>query len=100
MVAVIIGFLVESSVTWVLLLLLWRRNIVIQRKLSEPRLIHNELLRRLSNSHAAAKAMLDACPETDHPGPCAHRRNLLIVAVAAVDEFASGRAEGLRTDYR
>jgi hypothetical protein len=98
--AVTIGLLVESSVTWVMLLLLWRRNAVIQSKLSEPRLIHDELLRRLSNSNAAAKAMLDACPESDHPGPCAQRRNLLSVAVAAVDEFASRSEEEPQTDYQ
>jgi hypothetical protein len=90
MVAAIIGLIVLTGVNWVLLWTLWRRNVVIQRKLSEPGLIHDELLRRLADSYAAAKAMLDACPESDLPEPCVRRRAFLSVAIAAVDEFSSG----------
>ena|SRR6202035_3999515 len=71
----------------------WRRNVVIQRKLAEPRLVEDELSRRLADSYAAAKAMHDACPDSDLPDPCARRRAFLNVAVEAVDEFASGSNE-------
>jgi len=87
--AVVVGLVVLTGMSWVLLGILWRRNLVIQRTLSEPRLVESELLRRLADSYAAAKLLLDACPESDLPGPCARRRGYLSVAVAAVDEFAS-----------
>jgi hypothetical protein len=85
----VIGLIVLTGMSWVLLGILWRRNVNIERTLSEPRLIQSELLRRLADSYAAAKLLLDACPETDLPGPCAQRRGYLSVAVAAVDELAS-----------
>jgi hypothetical protein len=86
---VVIGLIVLIGANWVLLWILWRRNVVIQRKLSEPGLVNDEFLRRLANSYSAAKAMLDACPESEVSGPCARRRAGLSVAIAAVDEFAS-----------
>lgn len=98
--AVTIGLLIESSVTWLMLLLLWRRDVVVQRKLSEPRLIHDEMPRQLSNSNATVKAMLNACPPSDHPGLGAQRRNLLSAAVAGVGEFASRSEEELQIDYQ
>ncbi len=87
--AAVAGLIVLTGMSWVLLGILWRRNAVIQRTLSEPKFVENELLRRLADSYAAAKLLLDACPESDLPGPCARRRAYLSVAVAAVDEFAS-----------
>ena len=88
--AAVIGLLVLTGVNWVLMWIIWRRNVVVQRKLNEPGLLHSELLRRLADSYAAAKAMLDACPESDLSGPCARQRAVLGVAVAAVGEFAPG----------
>jgi hypothetical protein len=91
--AAVIGLIILTGVNWVLIWITWRRNVVIQRKLSEPGLVQSELMRRLADAYAAAKAMLDACPESDLPGPCARRRGFLSVAVAAVDEFNSGGSE-------
>ena len=88
--AAVIGLLVLTGVNWVLMWIIWRRNIVIQRKLNEPGLVQNELMRRLADSYTAAKAMLDACPASDSSGPCDRQRAVLSVAVAAVSEFAPG----------
>jgi hypothetical protein len=84
-----VGLIVLTGMSWVLFGMLWRRNVAIQRTLSEPQLVPSELTRRLAGSYAAAKAFLDACPESDLAGPCARRRGYLRVAVAAVDELAS-----------
>jgi len=87
--AAVVGLIALAGISWVMLGVLWRRNVIIERMLSEPRLVQSELLRRLTDSYAAAKLLLDACPESDLPGPCARRRGYLSVAVAAVDELAS-----------
>jgi hypothetical protein len=50
--------------SWVLLGIRWRRSVNIERTLSQSGLIDNELLRRLAHSCAAAKLLLDACPES------------------------------------
>jgi hypothetical protein len=85
----VIGLIALTGISWVLFGILWRRSVVIQRTLSEPGLVQSELLRRLADSYAAAKLLLDACPESDLPGACAQRRGYLSVAVAAVEELAS-----------
>lgn len=87
-----IGLVVLIGVTWVLLWVSLRRNAVIHRKLDEPHLVHDELLRRLTDAYVAAKAMLAACPDSDLPAPCAQRRGYLSVAVAALEEFSEDDA--------
>jgi hypothetical protein len=84
----LVGFSLLTILSWALMLIVWR-NIAIQRKLAEPSLGRNEFVRLLAAAHAAAKSMLDSCPEADYPSACAERRRRLDQAVAAVDEFRS-----------
>jgi hypothetical protein len=83
----LVGFGLLTIFNWALLLIVWRRNIAIQLKLEEPSMVNNEFVRLLATAHAAAKSMLDMCPESETPGACAERRRRLDQAVAAVDEF-------------
>jgi hypothetical protein len=85
----LVGFGLLAILSWAMMLIVWRRNIAIQRKLVEPSLVSNEFVRLLATAHAAAKLMLDTCPESDKPGPCTEQRRRLDQAVAAVDEFRS-----------
>jgi len=85
----LVGFALLIILSWALMLIVWRRNIAIQRKLAEPSLVSDEFVRLLATAHAAAKSMLDSCPEADYPSACAERRRRLDQAVAAVDEFRS-----------
>ena len=81
-----LGLSLLSLTSLVLLLVAWRRNLGVQRALVEPRLVNAELLRLLANSYAAAKFMLESCPQIPENGAEFWRR--LSLAVAAVDEFA------------
>ena len=76
-----------TILTWALLLIAGRRNGVIRPKLAESALVDNEFVRLLADSHAAAKAMLGASPESAVTGLCAEQRRRLCLATAAVDEF-------------
>ena len=84
-----VALIALTGISWALLGVVWQRSVVIQRTLSEPGLVQSELLRRLADSYAAAKLLLDACEESDLPSPCARRRDHLRVAIAAVEELAS-----------
>ena len=96
MVGLILGLGLLSLTSLVLLFVVWRRNLGVQRALAEPRLVNAELLRLLANSYAAAKLMLESCPQTELPERCAEFWRRLRLAVAAVDEFArSSDSHGL-----
>ncbi len=86
---VLVGFGLLTLVSWVLMVIVWRRNLVIQHNLAEPALASNEFVWLLATAHAAAKSMLGMCPESDQAGACAERRRRLDQAVAAADESRS-----------
>ena len=91
-----VGLSLSSLTSLVLLFVVWRRNDAIHRTLAEPRLVNAELLRLLASSYAAAKLMLESCPQTELPERCAEFWRRLRLAVAAVDEFGrSSDSHGL-----
>jgi len=79
-------------VNWALLWTVWRRSVAIGAKVAEPELVHGELLRLLANACAAGRAMLDAFPASELSGVRADRRRALMIAIAAVDEFAPNQS--------
>jgi len=76
---------------WVLLFVVWRRNVLLGRKRTVSGTRHGEILRRLGHSHLAAVRMLGSCSaeQAQCISPaCATSRQDLVMAVAAVGELA------------
>ncbi|MGO9877419.1 MAG: hypothetical protein ACLPVY_26875 [Acidimicrobiia bacterium] len=82
---------------WALLFVVWRRNVLLGRKLTVRGTRHGEIVRRLGRSHLAAVRMLGSCSaeQAQRISPaCAASRQDLVMAVAAVGELAE-EDEGL-----
>jgi len=71
--AAVVGLIILTGMSWVFMGTFGDVTSSFNT-LSEPRLVQSELLHRLADPHAAAKLLLDACPESDLRGLCARRR--------------------------
>jgi hypothetical protein len=87
MAVLVVVFGVMTALSWGFLGVVWRRHGAIESKLREPTMVNAELVRLLAGSHAAGKALLEACPAAELHGVCAERRRVLAMAVAGVEEF-------------
>lgn len=89
-VTVALSFL--TLINWVLLVLVWRRDVALSRRPESRPSEPGELVRRLVRSHVAAKRLLVACSAAEAhsvSAKFAERHQELATAVAAVGEFAT-----------
>ena len=81
--------------TWIVIVVVTRRNRAFSRKVKSHEAAYVELVRRLSLSHLAAVRLLSECSseEARRVSPdFARRRAELVMMVAAVGEFSEDRA--------